>query len=586
MKQSTFLSLVWIFLTISTSSFAQESTPSSVACINSLCGEANPFGHPFEGNKKLEDATKAKMDIELKKSVEKYMGRLINKALIQDNLFQQMIAQKDKLSITPKMAALLQSFRYANKLNEFWKAFDLSENSGGYVLNRDKLKGMMPNLNEDEINAIASFNQMIGFVLKNNSLFNMPLELVLKALNPELTLIEAQKAKAIQIIMVKGLIQDISPLTKYTNPVSVFSQRASSGATLSENEKVIFKKNLQNSYIVSYVLRAEVQEKFAKLPLDISQAVTEFQKTYSESKKYKAVHNPKSIRNLLQESVSTCSSRLAYAYMALPTDKQKNNFKADFEKIRLTAQQIIEAKTNSSLTDAFKIEVLLPGSRESFLSDIKSSFQDSTASYDEGIRELKKLDLKDAAVLGSVFATSMTFPDEDLLGEALEFCDQAKSPGLNDAALSQLKMINLSWLTVLHPKLGIGIVAHELGHIASANWKNYFKSEKNCLTQKQGSEKYLEEDFADLFATEVLRRMDYKSNGTVLGNFSCAFQNRTDVGWSLGELKNTNKTDDHAASFYRLMAVASSGTQLTNQCQAYLNSQSEIRFENYCKWGQ
>lgn len=584
MKKATFLSLVWILSTVSSSSFGQDAKSPSVACIKSLCGEENPFGHPFENNKKLENSTRAIVDKELKKALEKYMGRLIHKALIQDNFFQQMIAQKEKLTLTPEMSALLQSFRYANKINEIWKAFDANSNGGGYVLNRGKLKAMMPNLNENEIDAISSLNKMISFALAYGSLFDKPLEVVLKIVNPELPLIEAQKIKANFIMMAQERVHAVSPLTKYSNPVSVVVQRAASGAALSENEKVIFKRYLLNSYIIFHVLEPEVQEKFAKLPLDISQALIEFQKTYRESKKYKAVHNPKSIRQIFQDSVNSCSGRLAYAYAALPTEKQKTSFKAKFEKIRLTAQQVMEEKTKSSLSDAFKIEFLLPGSREPFLADMKRSFQVSTSTYDAAIRELKKKDLTDPSVLSSIFATSMVFTDVDLFEEALEFCDQAKPPKLSDAALSQLKMINLSWPTLMHPEFGIGIVAHELGHVASGNWNTYLQNEKSCLMKKQGLEKYIEEDFADLFATEVIRRMNYKINGEAVGNFACALHGRTDTGWEVGDLKNSNAVDTHASTFYRLLAVASRSTGLTNQCLYNLKSQNETRFENYCEW--
>jgi hypothetical protein len=558
-------------------------------CIISLCGTENAFSHPFDGNPELVGTSKAFIEAQLKKPIENYMGRIIHKALIVDSLYKQLLDRKDPVQLSAEKLAFVQSMRYANQLlqsDKYAKAFKM-DNEGHLTFDPDQLKMILGNNQTDEIQAILSLSDFMNFsVSLTNSFQRLSLEALLKIFYPESSMMETQKLEAKSMQAMNAHLTSIFPLYAYFQPEDLVVKKALAGADFSYTEKNIFKSKMLQKNILVFLVQPKVQEAFAKLPLDYKIVMTEFQTKYQQSKIGQVVAHPQSLKKLLQDAVKTCSNDLSYAYTALPSAAQLAKFSRLSDEIQKMGQGMIEERIHASLAEPPKIGLLLPEDRDKALASWSETILNAVQTSDAALKTLKGLSLNEPSTLEYVFLNASLLSDRDLFSDVLEFCDQAKIPFLDDAAMANLNMINLSWPTIVHPEMGIGILAHELGHIVSGQWPKAVEGEKDCLKQKQGNDQHVEEDFADTFSSELMRRLNFKIEDVRIRNFGCALLPRAKdgAGWADATLKNENKYDVHSSSFYRLMAVATDTGKMSNQCVDYLKSTGENRFQNYCSW--
>lgn len=149
-----------------------------------------------------------------------------------------------------------------------------------------------------------------------------------------------------------------------------------------------------------------------------------------------------------------------------------------------------------------------------------------------------------------------------------------------DNSKSGFGQIQLSWRTLLQPKTGYGVIAHEFGHEISAQLK---KNKQNvaglkyadavgCVTDRKGVQEIRssEEDFADLVAVKATRHL--KEAQVDAGNFACVLMNRDDSRWGTdsGLALNwpTGIKDTHSTSFYRAIQYEiDSGNKLSASCE-------------------
>ena len=565
---------------------SQPSTahPLDIQCIESLCGENQPLPHPFEINGQSKEQSETVIATQIKKPLQNYMGRIIHKALLQDEMFKKLFESDVQIQLTPEKAALILSIRYLNNLNKYMSAVE-RDPQGLLKFNLDKLRNLVGSGagKEDEVQAIVSLTNLLNFIVRTGPIFDYHLELLLKIFYSNLSSTDALKQEASIMQIIRNYIGALSPSLNFVKPSDLVIGRALRGENLSYTEKLIFKSEMKNRYIMGHLLIPEVQDAFKKVRLDIPAVMAEAKQAYLASKPAAAVADPKSIKGLLQTAVQTCSAKLSYSYAALPSQNQMDTFNRIFDSMQVAAQAMVEQKSHSTLSQPLKIQLLTPPTKDEALISWAASLKDAVEISDASLKEIKKIDLTKAETLGELFIWAALFRDEEMFSTIYGFCDQAKMPFLDDAALRGMFLINISWPTIVYPRMGIGIIAHEVGHIVSGQWNTLVQPEQNCLKQKQGTDLYVEEDFADLFSSELVRRSGFQVGGTNAGHYACSLHQMTSSGWARGNLL-AFPNDPHSSGFFRIIATAEMMGHQTSQCRSYLQSVGETRFQNYCRW--
>ncbi|WP_413558004.1 hypothetical protein [Bdellovibrio sp. HCB209] len=145
-------------------------------------------------------------------------------------------------------------------------------------------------------------------------------------------------------------------------------------------------------------------------------------------------------------------------------------------------------------------------------------------------------------------------------------CPRIPDADISDKTNTYSGHVLVSWYSVRYPEMGAGILAHEIGH----NVKDYsnatsMTSTNQCLERKQGSEKYLSEDFADVFAAKVMVVLKNKYQ-IQTGNYGCGLMDK------LQPLYNLNDKDIHSSDLYRALQLRiESGQAAPASCQNLAN---------------
>jgi len=549
----------------------------SLECIQQTCGVVNPLAHPFDIQPDLAKTTRLMIDIKMKKSIQNYMGRIIHKALIKDKAYKAIDSKSVKL--TTEQSALIQSITYMGRLRELSTTVEVV--NGRYAFNRDKLKSLLINPTNDELDAVSSLAIVFSVAQNLQGFSRFSYDTNLKMLYPGKTTIEAQKAAALSIKEVQDKISKIIILYKELQDHSLVIEKAINSENLSVAEQKIMLSQIELNYFLNTLLSDQIQNSFAKVPLDLEKTLNEKNKKYNESEVALAIKTPQTIKNILQTTVAQCSAKLAYSYAALPTKQQLIKFSEMVSIVQNTAQQMIEQKIKMSLPEAFRSEIALPTAQDFVIDEWQNYLQVGTADSDMNIKKLKAVDLNDPLIMNSFVVNFILEEKKQLFSDVLSFCEKAEPPFLNDAAIPMLNSINLSWPTIRHPEIGLAIVAHEIGHVASSKWPESVKAEKSCLAQIQGTPKYVEEDFADLFSAEIFNRLNGSVTDTKLKNLGCGLQSIL----LPGTLKNQNPSDSHSSGFYRMLAFSKMTRQKISSCDKFIEDNNvQNIFGQYCQW--
>ncbi|MGZ3768482.1 MAG: hypothetical protein ACXVCP_07400 [Bdellovibrio sp.] len=554
----------------------------AISCIESTCGTANPLPHPFETSPDLAPQTFSLILSKMKKPVENYMGRLIHLAVLQDKAFKNVIQNAPAISLTPQQESFLQAARYLNRMSEFRSALETNKN--GMSFNRKKLKTLLPKSSENELSAIVSLGKVIESSYYLYALSLMNYETVIQFLEPSYSLLEGQKRQADHIVFAESTIAQVIPLYTGIMTGSLVVQKALRGELLSVAEKKVMLKKITESYSLLSLFEKDIQQAFSKLPLNLTDALQEAQSRYQKSEAALAVQTPKTIKDILKKQAGQCFNKLTYSYAALPTKAQIEKFTNIMTEITNKARSLVEERKNVSLPDSLNGEIYLPTAREDVIDEWSNALAIGYEETQKQLLTLKSADLKDPANLQSVAIIFIIQQNHDLFEDVSSFCEKAEPGFLSDATNSANGTITLSWPTVVYPEMGATILAHEIGHVVSAIWPYMVKKEKNCLTAIQGTGKYAEEDFADLFSAEIYNSFSGKINDIKLSNLGCGVMHRYSGGWAETSFKNPYTSDVHSSAFYRLLATGTMTGTLKPECTEYLNKNKILNFNNYCRW--
>jgi hypothetical protein len=152
---------------------------------------------------------------------------------------------------------------------------------------------------------------------------------------------------------------------------------------------------------------------------------------------------------------------------------------------------------------------------------------------------------------------------ETIFEYAKETCDEWYLSGLSDHIYTASGSVYLSWVTVQHPDIGIGVIAHEIGHAVERILQNMDLASSPHLehlelrlpychaTFQTANSQYASEDFADYFAGLLLR----EQSKTVpwLRNYGCALIHEENDFYKIDLVNNRSGT--HSRNPFRILNI-------------------------------
>ena len=584
----SFLKLCAVFIILkSGQSFAEVGTIPTVAdltkaCFESTCGNDYVLNHPFKTSVQTYLDHTTLVEKNLHRPIELFMGRIIHQSVLTNEIYQKLATFKVS-PLDESTKGFILSMLYIQKMDKYLSTITV-DSKGRVTFDRAKLKALPENLSDAEINAISTFKDLIPIFTTQMSIINqLTYVQILKMFYPQKTILQASQLEAQATLAVYERLAAIVPGLKVFTSYDVVLNRAAAGNILSQAEMIYLKKQISSRVFLDVLIQPQIQAEFQKLPLDFQQMIQKQFKVYQESTLAKAVQNPKSIKKILKDSIRECSSYLAYSYAALPTLKQIEYFKTILRQIELTAQQMLEEKTKSSLAGKFNFEFNLPPVKDQVLTQWTTFLRQATVETEKRITVLKELNLAESKVQAAAYLMMETDSGREIFDSVSSFCQQTAPSFLDDAMLTADNSIHLSWPTIVYPEVGAAVIAHEVGHVIQKKWPTAILKENACLVAKQNSSDYLKEDFADLFSAELLRRMNGQLVGLPIKNLGCGLVPPTGDRGQLF-LKNKEKKDPHSSELYRILSTSAVRKNMTKECSAFLKAEKVTLFDQYCQW--
>lgn len=260
--------------------------------------------------------------------------------------------------------------------------------------------------------------------------------------------------------------------------------------------------------------------------------------------------------NAVQTLPKECKDRFYQSINLYPQQAEITKFQELAENARTAAlSQLTQQDPAYSRIQSLKF--VLPSSAED---NTKSYLRSLNSKYNDSIEDVERFNsMSDASALTfALFNTSSS--DNDLE------CTQTPSSDISDKTVPGDGFLLVSWFSVRYPQVGLSILSHEIGHTVFA-YSNSINVTRQCLTEKQGNtDKYLNEDFADVFAAKnnvaLMNQFNLKSL-----NFGCSLVFSSDNT----SLINMDAEDPHATGLYRAIQLTiHSGQSLPESCQEML----------------
>ncbi|MFV3407233.1 hypothetical protein ACNH6C_01420 [Bdellovibrio bacteriovorus] len=241
---------------------------------------------------------------------------------------------------------------------------------------------------------------------------------------------------------------------------------------------------------------------------------------------------------------SACEVRM---YQGLNLYPEVKDVTAFHETVEVVREQVL--KNLNSQDPAYeivkKISVYMPESINDLSKSLAQSLTDRARTDMLQVEMLKKMDASSTLMLGALL--SQTLGENDML------CDDLVNLGISDFASPGLTGIKVSWMSVKLPTYGVSILAHEFAHHVFAHAKQ-FETAKACLTEKQDSTQFLNEDFSDVLAAKVVSQLQ-----NVLpkkqSNYGCFFASEeADPSLKVKVVEGVKAV--HSSGLYRALQIA------------------------------
>lgn len=271
------------------------------------------------------------------------------------------------------------------------------------------------------------------------------------------------------------------------------------------------------------------------------------EKTELDSEDLLALYQKSSFKTTLQNRmtsqdalIKSCETSYYQSLNLYPQAADLSNFKAKVELVRTEVANLVGAQDpayDRIIAASFDYPKTPAEVTKEWVNTLKSdmAFEPNeiarTASYDDATMFL-------LAVIFSSTPNDINY----LCGKMIDL-------DVSDKTLTTNAAVKVSWVSVRYPRVGLAIVAHELGHIVDQH-STSFGNQQICVKNKQPSSIHAGEDFADWFSSKTMIQLG-KNEHFESENFGCflAASNET------LSLKNADNKDPHSSGLYRALQI-------------------------------
>ncbi|QLY24482.1 hypothetical protein [Bdellovibrio sp. KM01] len=248
-----------------------------------------------------------------------------------------------------------------------------------------------------------------------------------------------------------------------------------------------------------------------------------------------------------------CSDRYFQSINLYPQTEQLEKFKSLAEQTRESALSLISTQ-DPAYEKVKAIQFMYPPTSDKNSTSWLNALLSKAASIQEDTDGLEQLDSQSLYAKALIMTMFADYSKEENL------CPKIPDEKISDKNAVAYGYVMVSWYSVRYPELGASIVAHEIGHSVYA-YSNMSDVTKSCLKQKQASDNFTNEDFADLFSAKVSQNLAAKYQ-IPTGNMACALMD------NLYPLNSRDTSDPHSTFLYRALQLnIANGKQIPASCQ-------------------
>ena len=417
----------------------------------------------------------------------------------------------------------------------------------------------------------------------------LPLKIALKEFYKDLSFEEARKTLVSQLRESIGVLKRTFPGLIFPElpSLDVLEQGKDLGPDLVDN--------LSTAVFYRYIHRvvATKSEVFSARAIPVAESVEIFFTGGKFASLRADALDAAGIENARQSALKSCRWNIAKSSATAPSpdDIVKANSMIEVARAAsvsaLDEMKLEQGIHGKVMTAIGSLEFGFPLTRDEMLAGFERELK---YKINETERDLAALpSLSDNALFMNLYSTLVSTL-KPLKTVILASCKQYGPSQLTDHAITAYGRIGVSWQTVRFPKHGIGIVAHEFGHVISSALKDKkngneppvsYQSLKHCTTIRHGSDTEIdtsEEDFADWVSARAMhyaraQSVAFENVGCILaGNNAERWGTRTGLSLRYSSEFNKFYRDPHSPNFYRLLQVQlNSGAAMPKECSEVID---------------
>lgn len=599
------------------------------ACIESICG-------PAQQNFGAYDATEAwkQQDLNFKRRWSEVLDPQIRRAISADGQNRKRMKERldalladDQTKIDPQhgMRMIWHYSALMRVAPTLAREALIPRPHGGTVrmtLNREKLREKMANASNELFEAVALVTERIYIPLMENvflrqaGFFENPTVLRMRSKYPSLNLQAAIKRDATKLLAgISALRSELGKLQEYqvaSADDQALITKAREGKELDSFESAQYADLALTIETYAALLVPDMKMALKALPFDSDTLLANLRKAGTPAIDFL---EGESLENHVRSVEQACREPLQIS-IAMRGSKLRLRKTKEFIASVMTAgtevavrlaQPGMEATTRQTLEQTeFVMPDETPVERLKFeyaLSQRRKRADESIRLLETPDRHLDQLLLYAAAMQNEATETvsnRQTQAEED---ELASVCSRFQIQTVTDATLTSLGRILVSWFSVNFPRDGVGIIAHEFGHVVSKTLRSggpgliitpgahRFADSLNCVARRNPfyqttggplmpwqNSVWSEEDWADYFSAQILLELQKQSDLSWRNsprNYGCAMVVDTGTLYGRNSIIPTPQ-DPHSSGFLRLLMLQNDLGQSTSACEPMQAALAEL----------
>lgn len=558
----------------------QASEGSLANCVQEICGDRYPIVDRISESAKpglmienLASQIRPKTLENLKISME----ITVEKRKVVTEFMSKFIKEGTKLDLSEREKVFFNLIKLSNlEMNLVYRAIRPND------FDASLLAQLFPSLSDLEIKAVQKLHMYYLLSLYADGLSVDPRDLW----TPELESLNEHISSLASLIQIRRNNIYESFVHDWSFQDSDILERASIGMPLSEAEYHYLGKLLVKSWALENLGLVSDDPIFSEIPVNSFSALTLVTEQLDRQIELQNNENlaPEVIFN---GSLGICKASMIGALAKSPSTYEIEYFRSLIEDSRPAFAKVTFEKLKMAYQGPAMIS--FPRTAEEIQNHWQDSFEISVESKKKVLQRMRNSDLGDSKNQLSMLVASQLEKNGHRFDEQVETCREFYPYSLSDHYKPSRKVISLSWSSVRFHEYGLGILAHEIGHHISNERNNTIETTKSCLDRKGGGPKRSEEDFADVYAAEVVKTYNSMRPEFASKNFGCLLMqpSNKDKAFEYSEdplpVPFEEDGDEHSPGIFRTLAIQWTQSQLPASCQRRLSELGIQTFNNYCK---